>query len=65
MKSMILTSDCNFVVISGHLASSHKEKVHKFEEQQAAKLQERQSAFGQAFQEEMDTYKKSGHLPSE
>lgn len=53
------------LLLTGQLAAQHKERVKKHEEQQAAMKRERQSAFGQAFQEEMDQYKKSGHIPSE
>ncbi|KAF4528195.1 hypothetical protein B566_EDAN014020 [Ephemera danica] len=45
------------------LAAQHKERVKKHEEQHTALLKERQATFGQAFSEEMDAYKKSGHLP--
>jgi hypothetical protein len=42
----------------------HSEKLKKHDELQKSILLERQEAFGKVFNEEMDEFKKSGHIPS-
>ncbi|XP_065354042.1 dysbindin protein homolog [Cloeon dipterum] len=46
-----------------NLEKEHSEKLRKYEEHQTSILHERQEAFGKVFSEEMDEFKKSGHIP--
>jgi len=45
------------------LANEHSEKVLRHEKQQEKILKERQQTFGEAFNEEMNEYKKTGSVP--
>lgn len=47
-----------------NIESQHSEKLKKHDELQKSILLERQEAFGKVFNEEMDEFKKSGHIPS-
>jgi len=46
------------------LASEHADKVVQHELRQQKLLRERQDAFGQAFQQDIQEFKLSGSLPS-
>lgn len=52
------------IIFIEKIESQHSDKLKKHEELQKSILLERQEAFGKVFNEEMDEFKKSGHIPS-
>jgi hypothetical protein len=53
-----------YILFSANLASEHADKVVQHELRQQKMLRERQDAFGQAFQQDVQEFKLSGSLPS-
>ena len=54
----------SYFEFSVNLAAEHADKVVQHERKQQNLLKERQDAFGQAFQQDIEQFKISGSLPS-
>jgi hypothetical protein len=60
----VLFKKVSVLYFAATLASEHAEKVVQHELRQQKLLKERQEAFGQAFQQDVQQFKLSGSLPS-